>query len=150
MRPDDFAARLGRLLPGLWAGLLLCVAFVATPAPFALLSAADAGRVVGHIFAREAPVAVLLGTLILVLERRAATQATGASGQFSLSMGLALLAVFCTVLGYYGLQPMMALAKAGQGTFSFGQLHAMSLGLFGVKLIAVLVLAWRAAQPASR
>jgi hypothetical protein len=40
---------------------------------------------------------------------------------------------------------MMAAARSGQGTWSFGQLHAVSLGLFGVKIVLVLTLAWRAA-----
>ena len=48
------AERVRRLLPALWAGMLLCVALIATPAPFATLSAPDAGRVVGRIFVQEA------------------------------------------------------------------------------------------------
>ncbi|MBQ0935145.1 DUF4149 domain-containing protein [Ideonella paludis] len=150
MRLDAWAELLRRLLPGLWAGLLLCVALVATPAPFAVLSSAEAGRVVGHVFAREASVAVFLGAVLLVLERRRAAQTKPEGSQFSVEMGLALLAIFCTVLGYYALQPEMAAAKAGQGRLSFGQLHAISLGLFGIKILAVLALAWRAAQTAER
>ena len=150
MRLDAWAELLRRLLPGLWAGLLLCVALVATPAPFAVLSTAEAGRVVGHIFAREASVAVFLGAVLLVLERRRAAQIKPESTQFSVEMGLALLAIFCTVLGYYALQPEMAAAKAGQGRLSFGQLHAISLGLFGIKILAVLALAWRAAHTPER
>ena len=38
-----------RLLPGLWAGLLLGVALLATPAPFATLLPSDAGRVVAVV-----------------------------------------------------------------------------------------------------
>lgn len=147
---DAWAELLRRLLPGLWAGLLLCVALLATPAPFAVLGAAEAGRVVGHLFAREAAVAVLAGAVLLVLERRRAAQIKSSGSQFSVEMGLALLAIFCTVLGYYALQPEMAAAKAGQGRLSFGQLHALSLGLFGVKILAVLALAWRAAQTPQR
>ena len=150
MRLDAWAELLRRLLPGLWAGLLMCVVLLATPAPFAELIATEAGRVVGHIFAREAAVAVLLGAVLLVLERRRAAQSTPEGSQFSVEMGLALLAIFCTVLGYYALQPEMAAAKAGQGRLSFGQLHAISLGLFGVKILAVLALAWRAAQTPQR
>ena len=44
------AAFLRRLLPGVWAGVLLCAALIATPAPFAVLGQADAGRVVSRIF----------------------------------------------------------------------------------------------------
>jgi hypothetical protein len=43
----------------------------------------------------------------------------------------------------------MAAARAGQGALSFGQLHAVSAGLYGVKVLLVAALAWRgAAAPA--
>lgn len=139
--------QLARLLPGLWAGLLLCVAFVATPAPFATLATADAGRVVARIFAVEAPISLLAGGLLLVWARRhaAALVEAGTEGatQFSPDMMLALGAVFCTVAGYYGLQPAMAAARAGNSALSFGQWHAISLGLFALKGLLVLALAWR-------
>jgi hypothetical protein len=38
---------------------------------------------------------------------------------------------------------MMAAARAGQGAWSFGALHAASSGLFGLKGLLVLALAWR-------
>jgi hypothetical protein len=40
-------------------------------------------------------------------------------------------------------QPMMAAARAGQGTVSFMTLHAISAGLFVLKGLLVLALAWR-------
>ncbi len=136
--------RVRRLLPGLWAGVLLCIALIATPAAFAALAAPDAGRVVGRIFAQEAYLSLALGVGVLLLERRAAASPEG-DFRLSAPMLLALGAVFCTVAGYFGLQPMMAAAKVGEGHWAFGQLHAVSLGLFGVKTLAVLALAWRAA-----
>jgi len=137
------------LLPGLWAGWLLCVAALATPAPFALLPQADAGRVVGRMLAQEAYTGLALGVLLLVLERVAARRdvAAGQGSQFSTGMVLALGAVFCTVAGYFALQPMMAAARAGLGALSFGQLHALSAVFYGIKLLLVLALAWRAAGP---
>ncbi|WP_374673810.1 DUF4149 domain-containing protein [Ideonella sp.] len=135
--------RLRRLLPGPWVGVLLCIALIATPAPFATLAQADAGRVVARIFAVEAPLSLALGVAMLLLERRAA-RAMGRGG-WTWPMGLAALALFCTVAGYYGVQPMLAAARAGQGAWTFGQLHALSFGLFGLKLLAVAVLAWRQA-----
>jgi hypothetical protein len=140
-----------RLLPGLWAGVLLCIALLATPAPFATLVPQEAGRVVGHIFLREAWLSMMVGALLLALERRRAgalAESVGGS-QFSTEMLLVLAAIFCTVVGYFGLQPMLAAAKAGGSTpLSFGQLHAMSFGLFGIKMLAVLALALKAAGPA--
>jgi hypothetical protein len=145
-------ARWRALLPGLWAGWLLCVALLATPAPFAMLVQAEAGRVVGRMLAQEAYSSLALGVLLLVLERVAARRdvAAGRASQFSTGMVLALGAVFCTVAGYFAVQPMMAAARAGLGPLSFGQLHAVSAGFFAVKLLLVLALAWRAASPGLR
>jgi hypothetical protein len=137
------------LLPGLWAGWLMCVAALATPAAFALLPQADAGLVASRMLAQEAYTSLALGVLLLVLERVAARRAVaaGQGSQFSTGMVLALGAVFCTVAGYFALQPMMAAARAGQGPLSFGQLHAVSAAFYGLKLLLVLALAWRAAGP---
>jgi hypothetical protein len=137
------------LLPGLWAGWLLCVAALATPAPFALLPQAEAGRVAGRMLAQEAYTALALGIVLLVLERLAARRAAtaGEGSQFSVGMMLALGTLFCTVAGYFALQPMMAAARVGQGPLSFGQLHALSAVFYGVKVLLVLALAWRAAGP---
>ena len=145
--------RLRRLLPGLWAGGLLCVALLATPAPFALLAQADAGRVVSRMLAQEAYTSLALGVVLLVLERLAARRAAqdDAGSQFSVGMMLAAGALFCTVAGYFALQPLMPLARAGQGVLSFGQLHAVSAAFFVVKAGLVLALAWRGlAAPANQ
>ena len=138
------AERARRLIPGLWAGALLCVALLAAPTAFATLVPQDAGRVVARLFAQEAYLSLALGAACLLLERQAAATAEGDS-RLSNAMVLALVAIFCTVLGQFGLQPMMAAARAGEGGWSFGQLHAASLGLYGVKTLVVLALAWRAA-----
>jgi hypothetical protein len=135
--------RFRRLIPGLWAGMLLCIALSATPAAFATLAVHDAGRVVGRIFAQEAYLSLALGVAVLLLERRAAAKHESGS-RFSTSMVLTLVALFCTVFGYFGLQPMMEAARAGQGAWTFGQLHGASLAFFGAKVLAVGALAWRA------
>ena len=141
--------RARRLLPGLWAGWLLCVALLATPAVFAQLSGAEAGRLVGRMLAQEAYTSLALGVLLLALERLASRSAadTGSGPQSSVGMVLALGALFCTVAGYFGIQPMMPAARAGQGAFTFGQLHAASAVFFVIKGMLVLALAWRAARP---
>lgn len=140
--------RARRLLPGLWAGLLLTVATLATPAPFALLAQADAGRVVGRMLAQEAYTSLALGIVLLVLERVAARRHAnaGQGTQFGPGMVLCLGALFCTVAGYFAMQPMMAHARMGQGALSFGQLHAISAAFFILKCALVLALAWRNAR----
>lgn len=137
-----------RLLPGLWAGWLLCVALLATPAAFALLPQAEAGRLAARMLAQEAWTSLALGVLLLVLERVAARRAAaaGAGSQFSTGMMLAAAALFCTVAGHFGVQPLMQAARSGQGVLGFGQLHAVSVAFYGVKLLAVLALTVRAAR----
>ena len=143
--------RLRRLIPGLWVGLLLCIAGIAAPAAFAMLERADAGRVVGRVFVVEAWASLILGMLLLAIERgRARERADASEGSvLSAEMLLVLGTVFCTVAGYFAIQPLMAAARVGQGVFSFGQLHAISSVFFGLKIMLLVVLAWRAAGPAA-
>lgn len=144
----DWGERLRRLLPGLWAGWLLCVALLATPAPFALLASADAGRVAARMLAQDAYTGLGLSVLLLLLERGAARRAAaaGQGSQFSAGMVLMLGALFCTVAGYFVLQPLMAQARVGQGALSFAQLHAISALFFLLKIGCVLALAGLAAR----
>ena len=74
------SARWASWLAGLWAGMLVCVAAIATPFQSCFASAA---------------------------------------------------------------QPMMVAARADQGPWSFGALHAVSVSLFAPKVLLVGVLAWR-------
>ena len=138
-------ARLQALTAALWGGFLLCVAFAAAPSAFAVLERAQAGALVGRLFAIEAQVSLAAGLLLMVIERRIARDAAEAgstSGPFTLRLLLPVVALFCTIAGYYGLQPLMADARAGAGVASFAALHGASLALFGVKGLAVLALAW--------
>ena len=139
--------RLRRLLPGLWAGVLLCIALIAAPAAFALLDRSTAGPVVGWLFAREAWLSLVAAVVLLAVERQRARAAAEAGDGSVLSTEVLLLlaTVFCTVAGYFALQPLMAQARVGQGPLSFGQLHLISVGFFAAKLLCILALAWRAA-----
>jgi len=137
--------RIGPLLAGLWAGALLCIAFIATPAPFAILAKADAGRVAGRILAQEAYLSVALAVAMFLLVRSQARRAAtaGAGSALSAEVLLVLGALFCTIAGYFALQPMLEAARAGQGAFPFGALHGASVGFFALKTLLVLALAWR-------
>jgi hypothetical protein len=131
------------LLAGLWAGGLWTVAALAAPTAFALLARPDAGRFVGRLFAQEAAASVAIGLLLLLAERRAARSLGGPV--MTANLLLLLGALFCTVAGYYALQPMFEAARAGQGPLSFGALHTISAVFYAVKAILVTLLAWRLA-----
>lgn len=144
------SARAMAVVAGLWAGVLLAIALIGAPAGFAVLAErADAGRVAGHMFAREAYLSLFLAVVLFILERGRARHVAEAGQGSMLSTELLLLAgvLFCTVAGYFALQPMMAAARAGQGTLSFGALHALSTVFYGLKTLLVLALAWRLSRP---
>jgi hypothetical protein len=136
--------RLAALVAGLWAGVLVGIGLVAAPAGFANAPPDIAGRVAGRMFAQEAYLSLLLTAAMLLLCRR--TQTSGgakSTSVLSADVLLVLGCLFCTVFGYFALQPMMAAARAGQGAISFGLLHAVSGGMFTLKGLLVLMLAWR-------
>ncbi len=137
--------RLQALLAALWGGFLLCVAFAAAPSAFAVLERANAGLFVARLFSVDAQVSLAAALILMLLERRIArdaAEAGAASHVFSAKLLLPAVALFCTIAGYYGLQPMMADAKAGVGAASFAALHGASLAFVGVKGLAVLARAW--------
>jgi hypothetical protein len=144
-----FVSRGAALLVALWAGVLLAIGAVAAPAAFAVLPAADAGRVAGRMFSVEAHAGLALVVLLFLVERRRARDAAqaGQGSVFSTNLVLLLGALFCTVAGYFALQPMMVAARAGQGAWSFGALHGISSAFFVLKGLLVLVLGWRLIGP---
>ena len=144
------AARFAAVVAGLWAGILLCIGAIAAPSAFATLVPADAGRVVSRMFMQEAYLSLGVAIVLFVIERQRTRQvaAVGAGSVFGLNLVLLLGTLFCTVAGYFAVQPMVAAARAGQGTLSFGTLHAVSASLFALKGLLVLALAWRLSSAA--
>jgi hypothetical protein len=139
------AARFSAVLAGLWAGILLCIGAIAAPSAFATLASADAGHVVARMFMQEAYLSLGVAIVLFVIERQRTRQvaAVGAGSVFSLNLVLLLGTLFCTVAGYFAVQPMMDAARAGRGSVSFMTLHAVSAGLFALKGLLALALAWR-------
>ena len=138
---DRFAA----LIAGLWAGILLCIGAIAAPAAFATLARPEAGRFVNRLFERDAYLSIGVAVVLFAIERQRSRDAAevGTGSVFSANMMLLLGTLFCTVAGYFAVQPMMDAARAGQGALSFGMLHAISAGFFSLKGMLVLALAWR-------
>jgi Domain of unknown function (DUF4149) len=142
--------RFAAVAAGLWAGILLCIGALAAPSAFATLAPADAGRFVARLFMQEAYLSLGVAIVLFVIERQRTRRvaAAGAGSVFGANLVLLLGTLFCTVAGYFAVQPMMAAARAGQGTVSFMTLHAVSGGLFALKGLLVLALAWRLSSAA--
>lgn len=137
--------RVAMMLAAAWLGTLLSIALLAAPSAFKVLDRQAAGALVARLFALEAPLSLLLALGAVLLERWR-FKAEGQTPRLNRPILLALVALFCTVAGYYALQPMMDQARAGEGVWSFAQLHAVSLGLYGAKMLAVGWLAWEASR----
>jgi hypothetical protein len=137
--------RVRTLLAALWLGLVVTLAAVVAPVLFAGLEREVAGRLAGQMFRIEAHVALGLAIALFLIERRLAALRVraGQGSVLSVNLLLVLAALFCTVLGYFALQPMMEAARAGQGRFSFGALHGASSVLFMLKGLVLLALVWR-------
>lgn len=136
---------LARALVLVWLGVMGSIAALVAPLAFELFARAEAGRLMGRIFALEAAVSCAVVVVALVLHRQARARSSpegSGGGLDAVVIGLAL-ALFCTVAGFYGLQPMMAQARAGQGALGFGALHAVSSAFFAVKAAALAFVAWR-------
>ena len=146
--------RFATVLAGLWAGLLAGIGAIAAPSAFATLARTDAGRLVNRVFMTEAYVSLAIAMLLFLIERRCTRDAAEAGEGSHVSANLVLLlgTLFCTVGGYFAIQPMLEAARAGQGRWSFGTLHAVSSTLFVLKGVLVMVLAWRfsAIRPSMR
>ena len=129
----------------MWAGVLLCIGAIAAPSAFATLAVADAGRFAGRMFEQEAYLSLGVALVLLVIERQRSRDAAAAGTGSVMSANIVLLfgTLFCTVAGYFAVQPMMEAARAGHGTVSFLTLHAVSGGLFALKGLLVFVLVWR-------
>ncbi len=133
------------LLAGLWAGLLIGLGAIGAPAGFAVTTVEIAGRTAGRMFAIEAYVSLAAAMLLLLLTRKAALTEPDQPPVPALNTNLLLVlgTLFCTIAGYFVIQPMMAAARAGEGSLSFGALHGLSAGFFALKGLLVLSLAWR-------
>ncbi|WP_363324861.1 DUF4149 domain-containing protein [Eleftheria terrae] len=134
-------------LAGLWAGVVGCVGLVAAPSLFAVLERQQAGLVAARLFRIDAYLGLALAVVLILLERQvAARQAEqGRGSPMSTELVLVFGVLFCVVAGYFALQPMMEQARAGQGPWSFGTLHAVSSVFFLLKGLLLLALSWRCA-----
>jgi hypothetical protein len=142
-RPD--LSRVAPVLAGVWAGALIAVALIGTPAGFALVPRDVAGRLAGFMLQREAYLSIAMSVLLFDIVRgraRAAARA-GQGSVMSAEVLLVLGALFCTVFGHFGVTSAMDAAREGRGPLSFGALHGLSVACFGLKGLLVLSLAWR-------
>jgi hypothetical protein len=134
--------RIAVCVAGLWAGVLLGVGLIGAPAGFAVAPSEIAGRSAGRMFAIEAYASLAIAALLL-LALRSLKSARPSTSTIDANILLVLGTLFCTIAGYFVLQPMMVAARAGEGSLSFGALHGLAAAFFAVKALSTVWLTWR-------
>lgn len=130
------------LVAALWAGSLWAVGYLVAPTLFATLERQLAGRIAGTMFHSMAMLSLGCGAamgVLLFLGTR------GWTPQRRRGMLLLVVAmVMCTVASHFGLQPLMAAAKAANDG-SFGKLHGISSALYLLQSLLAGWLLWKQA-----
>lgn len=141
------ARRLALMVAVGWLGMLLALAFVAAPSAFAVLPREQAGQLAARLFQQEAWASLALGVGVWLLQRRGVGPPRVGWQAENVLLGIAVL---CTALGYFALQPVLASARAGQTAWSFAVWHGVSMLFFAVKTVAVSLLGWRLSNSVQR
>ena len=147
---DRWLSTVRILLVTIWAGSIWTIGYLAAPLLFATLSdRVLAGTIAGSLFRAGAILSLVCGLGLLTLLWR---DRTLVSRSTALRLVLAMLA--CVLLGYFGLQPLMAALReaagpsgvmAGSTRTQFGILHGVSSFIYLLQsgLAVVLVLKTR-------
>lgn len=130
-----FAERVRLLVATLWAGSLWAIGYLVAPALFATLAdRALAGTIAGTMFRIEAWLSVICAAILMALHW---IGNRGESGRRLLWIASGMLA--CTLIGYFGLQPLMAAVREAAdpgGAMAdglkthFGVLHGISSAFY--------------------
>jgi hypothetical protein len=134
------------LLATFWVGSIWAIGYVAAPALFANLGDRMlAGTIAGHLFRAQALVSISIGFILFAL---LVSSRDMLAARARTSMLLVLLMLSCTLIVYFGLQPMMAAMReaagptgvlASESRSRFGALHGIAASL---QLLQSLAGAW--------
>ncbi|OGB23249.1 MAG: hypothetical protein A3I66_08830 [Burkholderiales bacterium RIFCSPLOWO2_02_FULL_57_36] len=102
------------LVATFWAGSLWTIGYVVAPVLFSTLpSKVLAGTIAGQLFRIEAWVSVVCS--VLLIASLAFGSADERSRPHKILFAIVCAMLVCTLIGYFGLQPMMALLREGAG-----------------------------------
>ena len=146
MQPPS-SKRLLLLIATFWVGSLWTVGYVVAPTLFATLADRSlAGTIAGALFRVEAWISLACALAILML---ITVQRGSANRQRTVLLRIVIAMSACTLLGYFGLQPLMAALReagsAGGGMTAdarlhFGLLHGVAAVVFFAQSVLGVVL----------
>ncbi len=137
------------LIATLWVGSLWTISYIVAPTLFSILpEKALAGTIAGQLFRTQAWLSVICGSVLMAVLLFHHDGARSRQNKALLAIVGAML--ICTLVGYFGLQPTMAVLREAADTggvmdadtrTKFGVLHGISAGftliqsLLGIALI---------------
>lgn len=145
-----FMLRARLLIATLWVGSLWTVGYLVAPTLFATLPEKRlAGAIAGSMFRAEAWLSMACAVALLILIKTASSDDTAwRRTSFRLVAGM----LGCTVIGYFGLQPLIAVLRetAGMGGVSgsngitqFAVLHGVASAIYLIESLLGLALILR-------
>ncbi|HTN66702.1 MAG TPA: DUF4149 domain-containing protein [Burkholderiaceae bacterium] len=144
-------SRLRLLVATLWVGSGWTIGYLVAPTLFATLpDPLQAGRIAGSLFRLEAWLSIACAIVLLALSA-ASRQRDGGAGYRS-QMTLVALMLVCTLIGYFGLQPLMEGLRetaSASGLMSeairtrFAMLHGIAGVLYLFQSVLGIALIWR-------
>ena len=130
--------RMRLLVATFWVGSLWTIGYIVAPVLFSTLpDRVLAGTVAAQLFRIEAWISVICAVLIMAL--LAVDKQNGQTRQRKFVFAIAGAMLVCTLIGYFGLQPLMAALRdtAGPGGVmdsdartNFGILHGVSATIY--------------------
>jgi hypothetical protein len=145
-----FFKRVNLLIVTLWVGSLWTVGYLAAPVLFATLpDKVLAGTIAGSMFRVQAWLSVFCAIFLLISS--GIGSANNSVIRNKVWFGLVLSMLACTLIGYFGLHPLMAALRetagpegvmASDARAKFGMLHGISSGIYLIQSLlgAALVL----------
>ncbi len=143
-----YASRFRVLIATLWSGSLWAVGYIAAPTLFMTLDDKTlAGSIAGSLFRVEAWLSLYCGATLLILHVMRPPAIELRQRRIWLALIIAMLA--CTLVGYFGVQPMMAELRSVAGPNGvmesgarnqFALWHGVSSGIYMLQSVLAIAL----------
>jgi hypothetical protein len=137
----------------LWVGSLWTMAYLVAPVLFSTLpDRVLAGTIAGSLFRLEAWLTVACAAGLTMMQLL--WPVTAIARQKKIFMALVWGMLACTLIGYFGLQPMMAALRLeaagtvmqGAARTQFGILHGAAAGFYLLQSLLGMALVWRCSE----
>jgi hypothetical protein len=147
-----YSTRFRVLIATLWAGSLWAIGYIVAPTLFMTLDDKTlAGTIAGNLFRVEAWLTLYCGGTLLLLHVMRPSEAPARMRRIWIGIIIAMMG--CTLIGYFGVQPMMSEIREAAGPAGimesearsrFALWHGISSGIYLLQSVLAIALVLRA------